>query len=37
MRKLYAMNHLYDSVDGGVDNVDRVSRAIGDIDECPWF
>src|SRR5229473_3420724 len=37
MRQLYAMNHLDDSVGCGIDNIDCVSRAVGDVDECRWF
>src|SRR5260370_7424839 len=37
MRQLNAINHLDDSVGSGSDNIDCVSRTIGDVDECPRF
>src|SRR5713226_2500554 len=35
MRQLNAMEHLHDCVGCGIDDIDGVSRAIGDVDERP--
>jgi len=37
MRQLNAMYHLHDCVGRGIDDIDGISRAIGDIDECARF
>ncbi len=33
MRQLNAVEHLHDCVGSGIDDIDGVTRAIGDVDE----